>query len=88
MCNDIKNSYNELFDAVLKLETNEDCEAFFLDLCSESELNAMTQRIKAAKLLKKGFTYEQIIKETEISSTTLSRISRCVKNGNGYKKFL
>ena len=48
----------------------------------------MTQRIKAAKLLLDGETYEQIIAKTEISSATLSRVSRCVKYGEGYKKIL
>ena len=47
----------------------------------------MLGRIKAAKLLLKGETYEKIIKETDISSATLSRVNKCVKYGSGYKKF-
>lgn len=88
MSEDIKNSYSELFSAILNLKTQEDCEIFFKDLCTIKELDSMTQRIKAAKLLIDGETYEKIISKTDISSATLSRISRCVKYGDGYKKFL
>ena len=88
MSGDIKNSYGELYDAILKLKTKEDCEVFLNDLCTIKELDSMTQRIKSAKLLLDGETYEQIISKTDISSATLSRVSRCVKYGEGYKKFL
>ena len=80
--------YNQLFDVILKLKTKEDCQNFFLDLCTIKELNSVTQRVIAGKLLLEGQTYEQIISSTDISSATLSRVSRCVKYGNGYKKFL
>ncbi|MBO7344446.1 MAG: TrpR-related protein YerC/YecD [Clostridia bacterium] len=88
MSGDIKNNYADLYDAILKLKTREDCELFFQDLCTYKELDSMTQRVVSAKLLKNGETYEQIIAKTEISSATLSRVSRCVKHGQGYKKFL
>ena len=88
MSGDIKNCYGELYKAVLSLKTEEDCKAFFNDLCTMKELDSMAQRITAAKLLLSGETYEQIIKKTDISSATLSRVSRCVKYGEGYKKFL
>ena len=48
----------------------------------------MAQRLRAAKLLLDGKTYNQVIDETDISSATLSRVSRCVQYGNGYRKFL
>ena len=88
MSDDIRASYGELFKAILSLQTQEDCELFFSDLCTIKELNSMTQRIKAAKLLMDGETYEKIIAKTDISSATLSRVSRCVKYGKGYKKVL
>ena len=88
MSEDIKNSYGELFDVLLSLKSKEDCEEFLSDLCTIKELDSMAQRVKAAKLLLSGETYEQIIAKTDISSATLSRVSRCVKYGKGYKKFL
>ena len=88
MSGDIKNCYGELFESIVKLNSVEDCELFFRDLCTIKELDSMTQRIKAAKLLLDGETYEKIIAKTDISSATLSRVSRCVKYGEGYKKIL
>lgn len=82
------NNLNELYEVFLKLETIEDCKVLFEDLCTFKELEQMTQRINAAKLLLNGETYENVIKKTNISSATLSRVSKCVKYGEGYKKFL
>ena len=77
-----------LYETILKLKTVEDCKLFFEDLCTYKELENMAQRIAAAKLLLEGKTYEEVIKETDISSATLSRISRCIQYGDGYSKFL
>lgn len=88
MPNDIKAEIKDLYDAILSLETEKDCEAFFSDLCTYTELYSMAQRLKAAKFLLDGKTYEQITAETDISSATLSRVSKCVKFGEGYKKLL
>ena len=78
----------ELYEALLKLETIEDCKELFEDLCTYKEIEQMAQRICAAKLLLNGETYESVIKKTNISSATLSRVSKCVKYGKGYKRFL
>ena len=88
MSGDIINNHKELFETILKLKTIEDCKIFFDDLCTYKELDSMAGRIKAAKLLMKGETYDKIIKETEISSATLSRVNKCVKYGESYKTFL
>lgn len=79
---------NELLQTILKLENLDDCKTFFEDLCTYKELENMAQRLISAKLLLDGKTYEEIIKETDISSATLSRVSKCVKYGKGYKKVL
>ena len=83
-----KHQVEEFYKAILSLKTVEECESFFADLCTFKELEQMTQRIVAAKLLLKGDTYEEVIKKTEISSATLSRVSKCVKYGSGYKTVL
>lgn len=88
MSEDMTFSHSELYKAILSLKTEEDCKAFFGDLCTEKELDSMSQRVIAAKLLLDGNTYEKIIAKTEISSATLSRVSRCVKYGDGYKRIL
>lgn len=83
-----EHTYDELYRVILNLKTVEDCEQFFSDLCTYRELDAMLGRVKAAKMLLAGETYEAIIDKKIVSSATLSRVSRCVKHGNGYKKFL
>ena len=77
-----------LFKTILSLKNEKECAAFFEDLCTVKEIDSMTQRITAAKLLISGETYEKIISETDISSATLSRVSRCVKYGKGYTSVL
>ena len=72
-----------LFDAILSLETREECYDFFEDLCTVKEISDMAQRLEAAKLLLDGNTYEQIVKTVEISTATISRINRCIQYGTG-----
>ncbi len=80
---------DELFEAILKLETVEECYKLFDDLCTIKEVESMAQRINAAKLLLQNNTYEEVITKTSISSVTLSRISKCIKYGSGgYKAVL
>ena len=69
-----------LFDAILSLETREECYDFFEDLCTVKEISDMAQRLEAAKLLLDGSTYEQIVKTVEISTAT---ISRSIQYGTG-----
>ena len=85
---DLSNEKRELYELLLKIKTVEDLELFLSDLCTYKELDSMAQRLKAAKLLTENKTYAQIIEQTDISSATLSRVSRCLKHGEGYKKFL
>ena len=88
MSNDMQNDIAFLFETIAKISSAEDCHAFFDDLCTYKEIDAMAQRLRAAQLLQNGATYEQIIKQTDISSATLSRVSKSLKYGKGYKKIL
>ena len=84
-----KNNYSELYAEILKLETIEECEKFFDDLRTINELEAMLQRIKAAKMLLEDKTFQEVVKETGISSVTLARVSKCIKYGyGGYKTII
>ena len=78
----------QLFEEILKLQTVEECELFFDDLCTIKEIDAMCQRVAAAKMLLDGKTYNEVIEKTEISSATLSRVSKCVQYGKGYTSVL
>ena len=78
----------ELYRIIADLSTVEECQMLFDDLCTKKEVEKMAERIYAAKLLLQGKTDNQVIAETDISSATLSRVSRCVQYGEGYAKFL
>lgn len=76
----------DLYQVILNLETEEDCQDLFEDLCTNKEIEKMAERLYAARLLLQGMTYQQVMAESNISSATLSRVSRCVQYGSGYRK--
>jgi len=78
----------ELLQLILTLDNIEDCRALFTDLCTIKELEKMAERVYAARLLMEGKTYNQVMDDADISSATLSRVSRCVQYGTGYSKLL
>ena len=78
-----------LYEAVLSLETPEECRAFFQDLCTVAELRAMAQRLEVAQLLDEGLIYNDILQRTGASSATISRVNRALQYGaDGYKTVL
>lgn len=79
---------NDLYDLILSLKDKQDCCDLFSDMCTNKEVEQMAQRIRAARLLLEGETYNEVIDKTDISSATLSRVSRCVQYGNGYKRLI
>lgn len=80
---------DDLFNAILKLESQEDCYRFFEDLCTIKEVQDMSQRLKVAKLLEQGIPYQQIAQMTKASTATISRVSKSLTYGaNGYKLIL
>lgn len=78
-----KQLVDQLCELIASIDDPIEVKAFLEDLCSSSEINQMAQRVECAKLLLEGNTYNKIIAETEISSATLSRISRCTQHGSG-----
>lgn len=79
----------QLFQAILSLQTKEECAAFFDDLCTMNEMKAFVQRLEVARLLKEGNTYMDIQIETNASSTTITRVKKLLDYGsNGYQPVL
>ena len=78
----------QLFELIVKIDNVDDCRALFDDLCTIKEVENMAERCYAAKLLLEGNTYNQVMAQADISSATLSRVSRCVQYGKGYSKLL
>ena len=79
--------YNEetdaLFDAILSLKTKEECYRFFEDICTIKEIRDIAQRLEVAKLLHSGETVASIAQKTGASTTTVSRVNRCLNYGAG-----
>ena len=79
----------KLIEAVLALKDGKEARMFFHDLLTEKEILEMGNRWKAARMLDKKIPYSEIIKETGLSSTTIARISKWLKNGlGGYELML
>ena len=75
-----------LFQAILKLETIEECYKFFEDLCTVPELRALSQRFLVAKMLDDHIVYSDIVAKTGASTATISRVNRSLNYGNdGYR---
>jgi len=72
-----------LFNAILTLRTVEECRAFFRDLCTPAELQALADRWAVVDLLQEGLPYREIHKQTGVSVTTVGRVARYLMNGNG-----
>lgn len=80
---------DKLFEAILLLETKEECYSFFEDIGTVSEIKAFAQRLEVAKMLDKGNTYREIHEKTGASEATISRVSRALNYGaDGYRLVL
>jgi len=74
---------DQLFDAILSLETREECYKFFDDIATMNEVQSLAQRLQVAKMLNNGSTYNEIEKQTNASTATISRVRRCLDYGSG-----
>ena len=88
MNQDKKERISALFQLIAETQDPEDIRALFGDLCTAKEIENMAERCYAAKLLLEGHTYNQVMAQADISSATLSRVSRCVQYGSGYSRLL
>lgn len=76
----------DLYKAILTLETVDECEAFFKDLCTIPELKALSQRFAVAEMLNRNMVYNKIVEATGASTATISRVKRSLdyENAGGY----
>lgn len=80
---------DKLFEAILSLESIEECYRFFEDLGTVSEIHSFAQRLEVAKLLQDGLKYNEIIDRTGASAATISRVKKSLLYGaDGYKLVL
>ena len=84
-----KPEINRLFETILKLETIEECNNFFEDICTIKEIQDISQRLEVARMLNQNKSYAEISKETGASTATISRVNKCLIYGSdGYKTAL
>lgn len=77
---------DQLFDAILSLQSKEECYDFFEDLCTVNELLSLSQRFEVAAMLKNHKTYLEIAEKTGASTATISRVNRSLNYGSdGYE---
>ena len=78
-----------LFQAILTLESLDDCFDFFEDICTINELLSLSQRFEVARMLREHRTYLEIADKTGASTATISRVNRSLNYGNdGYELVL
>lgn len=78
----------ELYEAILKLETADECKKFFRDLCTVSELSSMTERFQSVKMINDGISYREISKKTGSSTATITRVAHWFHHGKGGYKLV
>lgn len=76
-----------LYKAVLSLKNEQECAAFFKDLCTDTEISAMAQRFVVARMVAQGKKYDEIEKQTGASPATISRVKRYMTNYAEYDIF-
>ncbi len=80
---------DQLFEAILALETIEECYRFFEDICTINEIKSLAQRLQVAKMLRQKKTYNEIAEKTSASTATISRVNRALTYGaDGYNIIL
>lgn len=88
MANITEDMLSDLYKILISLKDEKTCKVLLEDLCTHKEVENMAQRVRAAKLLMCGETYNQVTEKTGITSATLARVSNALKYGEGYKNLL
>ncbi|MBQ9743075.1 MAG: hypothetical protein IJV88_05325 [Ruminococcus sp.] len=72
-----------LFEAILSLQSLEECYQFFEDACTIKEVKDISQRFYVARLLADGQNYQEINAKTGVSTATICRVNKCLNYGDG-----
>lgn len=74
---------DDLYVAITRLESLEECRKFLRDLLTETEIREFAERWKVARMLSQGVPYTAIEEETGLSSRTIARVHKWLKQGKG-----
>ena len=77
-----------LAQAILSIESEEECFELLEDICTIKEVDDMANRFQIALLLYEGKTFIDVDNQTGASSATISRVNRCLKHGKGYRQII
>ena len=78
-----KAAEDALFDAVVSLQSVDECRNFLKDLCTPAELQALVDRWQVVELLQQDLPYRKIHDLTGVSVTTIGRVARFLTDGFG-----
>lgn len=78
-----RNRKEDIYKAILQLESLEECMDFFEDICAETELRSIEQRFDVARMLSEEKVYSDIMSKTNASTATISRVNRALRGGTG-----
>ena len=73
----------QLAQVLVDIDNKNDMQNFLRDVMTEKEITEISARLEAAKMLKSGKTYVEIVEKTKLSSRTVARISDWMQNGTG-----
>lgn len=74
---------DNLVKALAKTNSVEECYSLLEDLCTIKEIMDMGQRLEVARLLSQSKNYQEITKQTGVSTATISRVNKCLSYGSG-----
>ncbi len=74
---------DKLVCVISALKNEQECYALLEDLCTIKEIMDMAQRLEVARLLSENKNYQEITKQTGVSTATISRVSKCLSYGSG-----
>ena len=78
-----KKQLEQLYEAVLKLQTKAECKKFFRDLCTLKELESISERFEVVKMVDQKIPYRGISKKTGASTATITRVAHWLHHGEG-----
>lgn len=73
----------DLFEAILTLQTKDECRRFFRDLCTLEEMADMVDRWQIVKMIVKKTSYREIAEKLKVSTTTIARVGHWLRHGTG-----
>lgn len=87
--NELVYELDDVLKVLAKMDNKDIIFDFLNDIMTEKELLELARRFEVAKLLEQGISYSRIQKKTQMSSTTIAKISKSLNSDNlGYKSAL